>query len=179
MNKFENEPNAVILTSMAPINLYNDLFWRGMSLVPTFGTATAAGLVPDTGVNMAGFNAYTDYSTLLQGAPAMTVDYDDSEIKDFELYSFAYGCATNTITTVGGLVLSCTITATGYNKHAVQIQQESFEYISDGQLQQKMQTAVVGKVKGWKGLHTVAFTVSNAINTQGYIDTVVYKVNEK
>lgn len=174
--QFENDPNVVILTSMAPINLYADLFWRGMSLAPTFGSGTVAGLVPDTGVNMAGFNPYTDFATLLQGAPAMTVAYQDSPVTSFDVYSFAYGCASNTVTTIAGLVLPCTMTVTGFDKEGHQVHQESFNYISNGQPQQRMQQAQLAGGKGWMGIHTMTFSVSDSVITQGYIDTVSYKV---
>ncbi|KAF2674293.1 hypothetical protein BT63DRAFT_6662 [Microthyrium microscopicum] len=85
-----------------------------MSLVQTQGEQLiVTGVIPNTQNNMAAFSAL-DTATVLEGTAAMTTVYPDSTIDHFDLYSFYYACSSATQTSLLGLPLSCTITASAY-----------------------------------------------------------------
>lgn len=76
--------------SILPVGQYKELDFQGM-LTTELGVAgiIAAGLVPNSASNVA---ASGFYSQLLNGQPALSADYDGSDVSFFDLKSFYYGC---------------------------------------------------------------------------------------
>lgn len=72
------------------IDLYNDIYWNGMSLATLITGRDEIGVVPNSPPNAASFGV-TDVTTIEQGRPSMTVVYDDSTVMAFDLDSFYFG----------------------------------------------------------------------------------------
>lgn len=172
--QFETAPGLPAL-AVAPINLYLDIFWNGMSLVETINPLVA-GVMPNSPLNFAAFSAL-DVATVQQGQAAMTVNYADSTVDHFDLKSFYYGCALASQASVAGVPLSCTIMVRGYSDDNGEnlVATQNFDYkVGFLQLQSQMQKAVLGN--GFKGVKKVEFDVSDELTTAGLIDTVSYTV---
>jgi hypothetical protein len=172
--QFETAPGLPAL-AVAPINLYLDIFWNGMSLVETINPLVT-GVVANSPLNYAAFSTL-DVATVQQGQPAMTVNYADSTVDHFDLKSFYYGCALGSEASVAGVPLPCMITVRGYSDYNGEdlVATQNFDYkVGFLQLQTQMQKAVLSS--GFKGVKKVEFDVSDELITAGLIDTVFYTV---
>ena len=151
-----------------------------MALVQTQSTAEG---VPYVDAHSApNYAAYSKFAvpTLLQGQPAMSVDYPSSIVDHFDLGGFWYGCAAGSEESVVGVPLPCTIEIKGYKdsegKELVATQE--FDYnIKLGDLNTQMIQAKVDKK--FKGLKKVEFFVSDDTYTAALIDDVAYTVYVK
>ncbi|KAF1945090.1 hypothetical protein EJ02DRAFT_370332 [Clathrospora elynae] len=178
--RFDNAKGLPVVAA-GPINIYQNIKWNGMTLVQTGGIQKAAILEPNSPPNLAGFSS-TNLVTIQQGTPAMTVNYADSTIDSFDLYSFYYGCTLNTQASLLGVPTSCNITVTGYadDQATNQLAKKTFNFdVGTAQTNAQMQKAVLGD--SFRKLKRVEFTVTNTMTiktlfTSGFIDTAKYMV---
>ncbi|KAK3080511.1 hypothetical protein LTS18_000649 [Coniosporium uncinatum] len=176
--RFDNDI-SVPLTGAAPINEYLDIFWNGMSLVNTVSVAGAnPGVFPNSPSNYAAYSV-GDAATVLQGQPAMTVNYQDSTVDHFDLRSFYFGCAAGLQNGAVSLPLTCTVTATGKDRKGKQVARQSFKFQSNGGLRQNQIKATLSR--SFVNLGSVEFktTTGNAAAdalVATVIDTVDYTV---
>lgn len=171
--QFDND-NGIPVVAAAPINIYQDILWNGMSLVQTPGTTGTPGVQSNSPPNYAAYSAL-DLATVEQGQPSMRVNYADSTIDHFDLKSFYYGCVVASQVSLLGIPTACTITVTAYSDAdgANQVATQSFNYKA-GALTTQMQLATLGK--GFTGVKKIDFDVSNDLLTAALIDTVSYVV---
>ncbi|KAF1992196.1 hypothetical protein K402DRAFT_387852 [Aulographum hederae CBS 113979] len=174
--RFDNE-NGVPLVAVAPIDIYLDIKWNGMSLAETLIDSTVPGIVPNTPKNYAAY-AVPDTATITQGQPAMTVNYPDSTISSFSLRSFYYGCSIAAETSVTAVPTTCTVTITGKDANGKTLKTQSFKYDPKGALSAQMMKA---SVSGFDTMYSVEFdtTTGNLVTdllVATVIDTVDYTV---
>jgi hypothetical protein len=53
--RFDNDDNGTPLVAVEPINVYDDIYWQGMSLAETTLDGTSPGLVPNSPPNYAAY----------------------------------------------------------------------------------------------------------------------------
>jgi hypothetical protein len=111
----------------------------------------------------------------------MTVNYADSTIDNFDLFSFYFGCATNLANDITQIVETCLVTVTGKDKNGKVIKKQSFAFKDEGGLSQQQKKAVL---HGFEGLHTAEFhstasSIATDLILSTYIDTVDYTVYSK
>jgi hypothetical protein len=53
--RFDNDDNGLPLVAIEPINIYDDIYWQGMSLVEVALDGTAPGLDPNSPSNCAAY----------------------------------------------------------------------------------------------------------------------------
>jgi hypothetical protein len=186
--RFDNDAGIPLIVA-SPIGIYQDIQWTGFALAQPTTLLPALNIVtPQSAPNTASFSGLT-VGSLLQGTglAAMTVNYLDSTIANFDLTSFFYGCTVAGTTTLIGAPRTCTITIRGYLDDAgTQLAgTQTFTYtappcpllvaLCPGGAMQK---AVVDPVL-FKGVKRVNFGVTNPTLTAALIDTVAYTVNGK
>jgi hypothetical protein len=171
--RFENSVGLPAVAA-APIGIYLDIFWQGMSLVETSGLSSALGIVVNSPLNCAAYSKL-DVATLTQGQPSMMTNYQDSTVDHLDLKSFYYGCAVASQLSLTGLPAACTVTVKGYadDKATKLVAQQSFGFKPTGTSAQMVKANVDVK---FKGLKRVDFFVSNDALTAALIDTVSYAV---
>jgi hypothetical protein len=173
--RFDNE-NGIPLVAAAPIGIYLDIYWQGMSLVATMNLQDAVGVTPNSKPNYAAFSAL-DTATVMQGQASMMTNYDDSTVDHLDLKSFYYGCAAASEASILGLPTRCDITIKGYADDAGTqlVAEEKFGFTTQF-LQTRAQMLKATPTKKFYGVKRVDFDVSNELLTAGLIDTVMYTV---
>lgn len=171
--RFENSVGLPAV-AVAPIGIYLDIFWQGMSLVESTGLSSIAGPVPNSPPNVAAYSKL-DVATLIQGQPSMMTNYQDSTVDHLDLKYFYYGCAVASQASLVGLPATCTVSVKGYadDKGTKLVAQQSFGYKPTGTSAQMLKASVDGR---FKGLKRVDFFVTNDALTAALIDTVSYTV---
>ena len=160
--------------SITPIEVYQKIFWRGMSLAKTGNIQTAAIVRPNSGGNVATFGR-TNVVTIQQGQPSMTVNYPNSPIKDFTLQSFYFACAISQPVSIIGVPRPCTMTIKGYSDDAGQrkVAEQSFRYqVRTPQTSEQMLRATMNT--GFRNVKRVDFFITGDYVNAGLIDSVRY-----
>jgi hypothetical protein len=176
--RFDNDPGLPAVAA-SPIGIYDDIYWQGFNLAATGGLQDVVVVVPNTPNNVAAF-AKDNTATIFQGQPAMTVNYADSTIDHFDLYSFYYACVLATEASVAAKPQSCTLTIKGYRDDAAKelVAQQSFDF-NVGVLQTNAQMSRADVSIAFRGLRRVNFFVSDELFLAGLVDTVGYIVYSK
>lgn len=173
--RFENDANGVPLVAVAPINLYLDIFWQGMSLTMTTAASALSGIVVNSPLNCAAYGA-GDTATITQGTPSMTVNYADSTIDHFDLKSFYFACAVGAEASAAGAPLACKVTVTGKAKDGSVKAKQSFSFAPTGLSANQVQAVLS---KDFVSLYTAEFSTDTGATTTAsatLIDTVSYTV---
>lgn len=168
--KFDND-QGLPAVGVSPINIYLDIFWKGMSLAETSNVQDLPGIIPNSPPNFATFSP-KNAATLTQGTPEMTTVYDDSTVSYLNLYSFFYGCALGLEESLTSVPESCNITITGFDPSGKQVATQTFAFVADGLSQQMIQAIP----KGFNGVQFITFAFQAAAGVVAIIDTVNYTV---
>ncbi|MCJ1279206.1 hypothetical protein MMC21_007030 [Puttea exsequens] len=167
--------------AVAPVgsnSIYKTLKFNGFSLVATLGPSTnnLPNVIAQSDPNYIAFSAL-DAESVLQGTPAITATYTDSQIPFFDLKSFFYACALGSQESIVGVPVSCNITVTGYSPAPAnkQVGKATFVFNTNGGVSVDMQKATLPQ--GFTGLGKAVFSVQNggAVTTgltAGLVDNV-------
>jgi hypothetical protein len=125
---------------------------------------------PQSPNNLAGYGIK---GQLLSGNPSINAV---NQGQTFDLKSFYYGCAINTVATAVGVPTNCRITVTGYSG-SKQKGSQTFIYNGLGGLNAPMMR---GKLNSWaKGLTKVEFVTADATLIGTLFDNIQYTVHSK
>ena len=109
----------------------------------------------------------------MSGTPSLSVVNDG---QTFDLKSFYYGCAINTVETAVGVPTNCQITVTGW-AGSKQKGSQTFAYNGLGGLSAPM---MFGKLNSWaRGLTKVEFATADATLVGTLFDNIQYTVYSK
>ena len=152
--QFDNIPGNAALPD-TPIGIYLDLMFNGFSNVMQVNTGVETGVVAQSQPNTGVFSP-TDAATILQGTPALTVNYTDSTIAFFDYHNFYFGCTVADQNGVASLPQSCAVTVTGFDTNGFQVAQQVFNFVQNG-LQDQMVLATLNS--NFKKLERAEFEV--------------------
>ncbi|PSR84318.1 hypothetical protein BD289DRAFT_263252 [Coniella lustricola] len=96
------------LVNFASIGVYNGLDFLGISAVDVGPETSVAGIIPQSGSNVAYYGALNAITT--SETPSITARYEISTIGQFAFQSFYYGC----LGALAAVPVACTITVQGF-----------------------------------------------------------------
>lgn len=100
-----------MVPNLNKIGTYKGIFEQAFNLVETVQTGVTPGVVANSGKNYAATGLVGQTNS---GTPTFTVNYQNSNVKEFTPSSLAYGCVLQAANAVTALPVQCIITFTGY-----------------------------------------------------------------
>lgn len=169
--------DPIIATS--EIGVYNLLNFKSINFVdtdPDFD-GNHLGLAPYTYPYVATFSPGTKIidNLLAPNASTITTNYIESTISSFTPKSFWYGCVYPFPYTAGSLPVTCTITATGFDKSGKLVAEQAFEFKANGSI---IQDQNYGTFNGFDNVYSVALGVA-PITAAALVDNFIAKLEQQ